>query len=141
MSQRRKLGNVYAIPLPNGKFAYGREYRDAGFAISKFQSDEIVKNPDFSEIDFFVAVYNRVLTCGEWPKVGNYPFEDEEEAWIPPTYIEDQIKPGNYEIYHKGLIRKATKAECIGLEVCAVWDSNHVIDRLMGNDIWTKICK
>ncbi len=140
MSQRRKLGNVYAIPLPNGEYAYGREHKEC-LAISKFRSKEIISNPDFSEIDFFVAVYYDVLTCGDWPKVCNYPFKDDEDIWGPPTYIRDPIKPDNYEIYYKGEIRKATKQKCIGLERCAVWDSNHVIDRLMGNDIWTDICK
>lgn len=141
MKQIRKLGNVYAIPLPDGKYAYGRQYKDPCIGISKFISNKIIKKPDFSEIDFFVGVYNDVLTSGIWPKVCNYPFESEEEAWGPPMYIQDQLNPENYEIYYKGLIRKASKTECIGLERCAVWDSNHIIDRIMGNERWTEICK
>ena len=62
MSQRRKIGNVYAIPLPDGRYAYGRQYKEPMLGISKFKSDEIVKNPDFSEIDFIVGVYQDVLT-------------------------------------------------------------------------------
>lgn len=141
MKQRRKLGNIYAIPLPNGEYAYGRQYKDSMLAISKFRSNEINNNPDFSEIDFIVCVYNDVLTCGDWPKVCNYPFDDEEDAWGPPMYIQDQIKPENFEIYYKGEIRKVSKNECLGLERCSVWDSNHIIDRIMGNEVWTDICK
>lgn len=140
MGQRRKLGNVYAIPLPNGEYAYGREGKES-LAISKFRSKEISSNPDFSEIDFFVSVYNDVLTCGKWPKVCNYPYENEDDAWEPPRYIQDVLKPENFEIYYKGEIRKATKQECLGLERCAVWDAHHVIDRLMGIDKWTNICR
>lgn len=141
MGQRRKLGNIYAIPLPNGEYAYGREYKESSLAISKFRSNEIINNPNFSEIEFFVGVYNDILTCGKWPKVCNYPFENENDAWRPPTYIYDQVNPENYEIYYKGEIRKASKTECLGLERCAIWDSNHVIDRIMGIETWTDICK
>lgn len=141
MSQRRKIRNVYAIPLPDGRYAYGRQYKEPMLGISKFKSDEIVKNPDFSEIDFIVGVYQDVLTCGDWPIVCNYPFENEEEAWGVPTYIQDMLKPDRFEIYYKGKIRKTTKKECIGLERCAVWDSNHIIDRIMGIDTWNDICK
>lgn len=59
--QRRKLGNVYAIPLPNGEFAYCRQYEAPVIGISKFRSKEVVSNPDFSEIDFYVGVYNDVF--------------------------------------------------------------------------------
>lgn len=31
--KRVKLGDVYAIPLPNGMYAFGRVMRDAGIAI------------------------------------------------------------------------------------------------------------
>ena len=140
MKQRIKLGNVYAIPLPNGEVAYARQYRER-LAISKFRSKEIVPNPSFSKIDFFVGVYNDVLTCGKWPIVCNYLFLSEDEAWTPPIYIQDVLNPETFEIYYKGEIRKASKKECIGLERCAIWDENHVIDRLMGLDTWTEICK
>ncbi|WP_018759968.1 hypothetical protein [Paenibacillus terrigena] len=33
--RRIKLGDVYAIPLPDGKFAYGRRFKDAAIAIYK----------------------------------------------------------------------------------------------------------
>lgn len=141
MGQPQKLGNVYAIPLPNGKYAYGRQYKEFQLAISKFKSNEIIKNPDFSDLDFIVGVYRDVLTCSDWPKVCNYPFNNEEEAWGLPTYIHDPINPENYEIYYKGEIKKATKKDCIGLERCAAWDSNHIIDRNMGIENWTDICK
>lgn len=140
--QRRKLGNIYAIPLPNGTFAFGREYT-SGLAIAKGRYNNIKNIPDFSDknIDFFVSVYYNYLTDGEWPKVGNIPFEECENSWGPPTYIEDKMKPGHYQIYYNDEIKEATKEECIGLEVTAAWSRCHVVDRLMGNDKWTEICK
>ena len=138
--QREKLGNIYAIPLPDKTFAFGRLYKER-LAIAKERSDNISAFPDFKNIDFFVGVYKDVLTDGEWPIVGNMPFKDGEDIWSPKTYIQDQMHPERYEIYEKGKIRKSTHEECIGLEETAVWDRNHVVDRLMGIDTWTKICE
>lgn len=138
--QKQRLGNIYAIPLPDGTYAFGREYKER-LAIAKGRKKDISDIPDFSEIDFFVGVYNDVLTDGEWPIVGNIPFKEDEDIWTPATYIEDQLKPGNYSIYYKGEMRKATKEECLDMEVTAVWDRWHVEERLMGIDTWTQICK
>jgi len=45
MSQKRKkkirLGDVYAIPLPNGKFAFGRIFKDACLGIYKYIGNSI----------------------------------------------------------------------------------------------------
>ena len=46
---------------------------------------------------------------------------------------------GEYSIYYaNGDIVPSTYEECKNLEVCAVWELSHVIDRLMGDDKWQK---
>lgn len=56
----------------------------------------------------------------------------ESEVTSPPTYIRDCIS-GEYSIYYaNGDIVPSTYEECKNLEVCAVWELSHVIDRLMG---------
>lgn len=139
--QQQKLGNIYAIPLPDNTFAFGRQYKEFSLAIYKERSKNKDDIPQNKEIDFFVGVYRDLLTDGEWPKVDNIPFDNEDDVWPPKTFIKDQLKPDNYEIYYKGEIVKATKKECLGLEVTAAWDRQHVVDRLMGNDTWTEICE
>ncbi len=136
--QRRILGGIYAIPLPDKTFAFGRLYYEQ-LAIFKGRSTDMNNIPDF-EIDFFVGVFNEFLTDGEWPRVGKIPFTEDESIWTPPQFIEEIGRPGNYSIYYKGEMRKATKKECLGLEQCSVWGRNHVVDRLMGDNSWTKIC-
>lgn len=138
--QRRKLGNIYAIPLPDGTYAFGRLHKGVVVAIAKEKSLNMNDIPDFRNIDFFVSVYNDVLTDGEWPKVGYMPFSEGEDIIGPKTYIYDNVAD-RYEIYYDGVITIVPKEECLGLEVTAVWDRHHVVDRLMGNDKWTKICK
>lgn len=46
---------------------------------------------DYSEVPFveqyfrFIGVYKDLLTDGVWKVVGNRKFENEEDAWAPPS--------------------------------------------------------
>lgn len=135
--QRQKLGNVYAIPLPNGQFAFGRQFQEGAIAVYKHIGINIDDLPDNEDYQFIVGVYQKVLTCCKWPKVDYRPFEKEEDSWSPPEYIWDPFT-GKYEMYYKGKRTPCTKAECKGLEPAAVWDDQHIIDRIMGIDKWQK---
>lgn len=136
--RRLKLGDIYEIPLPNGKNAYGRLYKEYTLAIYDILCDTIDELPEESKYKFFVGVYKDVLQDGVWPVVGNRKFESEEEAWPPPMVVIDAItKIGS--MYYKGEINPCSYEECKDLEVVAVWDRHHVVDWLMGNDIWEKL--
>lgn len=90
--KRIKLGDIYAIPLPNAKFAFGRTLKDASIAIYNVISDTIEEIPQEEEYQFIVGVYDDVLKSGDWPIVENRPFPDEEEAWphLPVSLIRYQ---------------------------------------------------
>ena len=126
-----KVGDVFQINLPNGKYAYGRIYDDAAVGFYKEITDEPLKPPIGSrDFAFIVGFNDKVITSGECPIVGYDGFSKSESAWPPPTFIKDPIS-GKYSIYHKGKIRKASEEECDGLEETAVWHLSHVIERLM----------
>mgnify|MGYP000309168996 FL=1 len=135
--KRLRLGDIYEIPLPNGKNAYGRLYREYTLAIYKKRCTSIEELPNTEDYDFFVGVYKDLLQDGEWKIVGNRKFITEEDAWAPPQCVVDAItKTGS--LYYKGEIKPCTYEECKDLEVVAAWDRQHVIDRLMGNADWMK---
>ena len=130
--KRLRLGDIYEIPLPNGKNAYGRLYREYTLAIYKKRCTSIEELPNTEDYDFFVGVYKDLLQDGEWKIVGNRKFITEEDAWAPPQCVVDAItKTGS--LYYKGEIKPCTYEECKDLEVVAAWDRHHIIDRLMGN--------
>jgi hypothetical protein len=54
----------------------------------------------------------------------------DESPWPPPYFVQDIIS-GEYQIYHKGLLRPAEPGEAEGLEEAAVYDANHIIDRIL----------
>lgn len=128
---RPKVGDIFQVPLPDGRFAYGKVFRDASVGIYRKIFDKPTEPPIRSRFAFIVGLYDDILKSGVWPIVGHEPFASEEGSWPPPNYIKDIIS-GEYSIYHKGEIRPSTKAECRGLEEAAVWDIHHVVDRIMG---------
>ena len=125
------MGDVFEIPLPNGKFAYGRVYDDAGVGIYS-QVSEKPDNPPIGSREFMfnVGMYEDILKTGEWKIVGSDPFLDGESEFPPPSYIKDVIS-GEFSIYHRGEITDSSEEECRGLEETAVWDSHHIIERIM----------
>lgn len=127
---RPKVGDIFQIPLPDGRFAYGKVFWDASVGIYRKVFDEPTEPPIRSRFAFIVGLYDDILKSGVWPIVGHEPFASEEDTWPPPNYIKDIIS-GEYSIYHKGEIRPSTKEECRGLEEAAVWDAHHVIDRIV----------
>ena len=80
---------------------------------------------------FFLGIYNQVITQGDWLKVGKMPIREDCKI-LPNQFIQDDFNPNNIEMYitETGEIVPSTREECMGLERCAVWDSNHVQDRI-----------
>ena len=82
-------------------------------------------------------LYKDLLQDGEWKIVATRKFISEEDAWAPPKCVIDAIT-GIGSLYYKGMITTCSYEECKDLEIAAVWDRHHLIDRLMGNDVWEK---
>lgn len=136
--RRIKLGDIYEIPLPDGKKAYGRLYKECTLAIYKGRYNDVSELSQKEEYESYIAVYKELLQDREWPIVANRNFASEEDAWPPPKVMVDAItKKGS--LYYKGVISSCMYEECKDLEVVAVWDRQHVVDRLMGIDTWEKL--
>lgn len=135
--QRIRVGNVYEIGLPNGKKAYGRLFEDGTLGIYDKICDDVSELPEDENYKFFVGVYRDLLTDGEWPVVAYRKFASEEEAWPPPRCVVDAITYVG-SIYYKGEIHPCSYEECKDLEIVAAWDRHHLVDRLMGDDVWEK---
>ncbi|HNX60000.1 MAG TPA: Imm26 family immunity protein [Spirochaetota bacterium] len=135
MGKRIKLGDIHAIPLPDGRYAFCRVFKDGCIAVYAHISHSVDDLPGEEEYQFVVGVYADVLKSGLWKVVGNRPFQDSEEQWPPPMCIVDSIS-GEYSIYHMGEIRKSNRDDCDGLEIAAVWEAEHIVARIMGDTTW-----
>jgi hypothetical protein len=127
--RRPKTGDVIQVSLPDGTYAYGRVMR-GGVGFYRLRTDEPSRPPIGSrDYEFVVGVYDDALR--QWPVVGHDPPRDGEDVWAPPSYIENIRALGTFQIYHKGVLRPASKDEVRGLDAQGVYDHNHVIDRLV----------
>ncbi|MGL5095390.1 MAG: hypothetical protein ACRDD1_07370 [Planctomycetia bacterium] len=128
--QRRSVGAVLKAPLGDGWHAYAWTLPEADFAFfdlrasSDLPATEVVRLP----VAFRVAVHKSAWTDGRWLRVGKA--EPPPETLAPaPKFVRDALN-GRLSIYLHGVIRPAAREECVGLECCAVWEPEHVEDRL-----------
>ena len=80
---------------------------------------------------FYVGVYDDIVIDGYWVKIGNLPIRSEFQT-VPMQFIQHPHEKIEFELYNPntGEIVNAKKEDCIGLECCAVWDKEHVEQRL-----------
>jgi hypothetical protein len=128
--QKTKVGAFVKIPLGDGTHSYGRILTTPLFAFYdvKTNQDLAVADIQSKPILFKVWIMRRAVASGRWEIIGFAPLEDElrEE---PRSFKQDTIN-GKITIYHHGKETAATREECEGLECAAVWDAEHVEDRL-----------
>ncbi len=130
---RRKAapGDVCALDLGDGRFAYGRVLRDASIAIYR----TILTTPSAPPVGerpfaFTVGIYDDLPGSEQCPVVGHDPFGSENESWPPPAKIVDPIS-GRVRIYYRGQISEAPDGtDSAHLEKAAVWDLQHLLDRI-----------
>jgi hypothetical protein len=128
--QRHTVGALLCVPLDDRWHAYAWTLPEVDFAFFDLRADsevaieEIVAHP----IAFRVGVHKSAWTTGRWLRVGKA--EPPADVLAPvPTFIEDPIS-GKFSIYLLGKMRPAKREECVGFERCAVWEPEHVEDRL-----------
>ncbi len=129
--QKRVVGDVVRIDLGDGTHTYARVLGDAAFAFYDRRVKEELPTARIigSSILFQIPVMHYAVKKGLWAVVGNEPL-DESLMNPPPFFMQDAFNKEVFSIYERGQIRPATKAECTGLERAAVWDPEHVVDRI-----------
>ena len=134
---RRKSGQIVRINLHDDSFVYARVLNEPLVAFyGKIYRKEI---EDFSELEavpivFTLMVMNHAVTKGRWPVVAKAPLPSQLE--VAPRFCKQDARTGALTIYHEvselapHYERPAKVGECDGLEVAAVWEPEHVEDRL-----------
>jgi hypothetical protein len=88
--------------------------------------DEITSRP----VLFTLAAHKDLVAPGQWEVVGRRALE---ETLGPPAAqrMIDVLDPEHYQLIDdEGNIREATREEVEGLEPAAVWEPEHIADRL-----------
>lgn len=135
MSKRqvRTLGSIVQIDLNDGYYSYAQILKE-GLAFFEFRSKGELKDMNLlveKPVLFIISVFRDVISKGKWLKVGKLPLKEGLKT-LPFQFIQDSIDPKNFELYNPntGEITPSTREEVKGLECAAVWEAEHVEDRL-----------
>jgi hypothetical protein len=119
------LGDIVAIPLPNGQFAHGRIHRNA-IGIYEGLSDELGSVEDFLEIKpkrffYYMSMPGSGRYQKNWRFIGHVPFAPDADTEAPPMHARDDFGLSGTRIYHKGSFRRATEDEVRGLQIYKIY--------------------
>jgi len=129
---KRIVGDLIRIRLGDGSFSFGQLLEDplVGFYNINSNSEDIdIKNIVEADFLFKVWVMNYTIEDGIWEVIGHQSLSEEllEEAKF---YKVDPISKAFSIYWGNGNEIKATPTECVNLERAAVWESNHIENRL-----------
>jgi len=148
-TQRDKIGALFAIDLGNGQFAFGRRVSKAESVFYDYVTNEIspntIKKAYESKIAFRTSAYKYAITSGRWEIVDSKEPLPPDLAKPKKYFIQDSIT-GSFSIYFDGDISPCTASDIEGLECCAVWEPEHIEDRLRDHfagrpNIWVESLK
>lgn len=121
------LGDVVAVPLPVGGYAFMRVLKDSAFEVFKCHSPTVMSVDELAQVpvSHHQVGTDEAIRKGEWPIIGNLPVSSEAEAWGPPfatCYVAERNwwTMGAPRISHRGQERFADLSEVVGLEVLSV---------------------
>ncbi len=139
MKPRKKVvppaGSLVRIPLGASENAFARvlaqsqiaayDYRDTGD-----QEPVDVAAVISAPVLFKITVMKSAFDSGRWPVVDQQALEPELASPVE-YYMKDKLN-GKFSVYRgsDGNTRPSTFEECEHLEAAAVWDPEHVEDRL-----------
>jgi len=133
MARKGKPGDIVRIGLGDGRHTYGQLLTDPYVAV--YDCPTTGEDPDTAEVVgkpilFIVSVYDQAIGRRGWPVVGQAPPGSPDIA-VPDQFMQDVANPANLRIIDvNGNVRPATYDECAGLERCAVWEAEHVAERI-----------
>lgn len=132
---RRKVGDIVRVDLGSGRHAYAQVAYEPLiiFFEGTFDEEMAVERIPSLPVAFRLWVSNHAITKGTWQVIGSGPLLP-ENAEEPFFYKQDAIS-GRLSLYHSAFAatdyeRPASLEECQLLECAAVWEPEHVVDRL-----------
>lgn len=129
-----KEGALLKVEFKEAHFAFARVLQHSQMAFYNYQvsSAEVVNLNAVYEapIAFIVPVYDYVKKSGRWPAIDIRPLE--------PSLLEQRLyfmkdsNTGEYSLYESdtGKISPSSPEACRGLERAAVWEAEHIENRL-----------
>jgi hypothetical protein len=129
--KKHNPGTFVRIRLQDGSYGYGRLLEFPFIAFYDYRSTEPVSDLDAlaaKPVAFTIAVHKSAVDT--WEVIGQKPPEPNLKP--PMRFMQTIGDPADCQIFDsEGNERPAKPEECVGLERVAVWEPNHVEDRLL----------
>lgn len=127
---KRKLGDIVRIKLEDGSISFGRVLEEPLMAFYDLKANNTIEVDDVlsKPILFKIWVMNSAIESGRWEVIGNSPLENQLTA--PQRFFKQSPLNKKFSIYFNGDETPASLEDCEVLERAAVWDPEHVEDRL-----------
>lgn len=140
---RRRIGNFYTIPLPDGRFAYCQyvcrveSYGDVVRVFNRFTSERLSSPQELENADLlFPPVFAALLAAvrgKRWESIGNAPVRG---FVLPKFRFTMGTKPGTYDdwrIWDEKKTRRIGKlpVEMRSYELKCVWGCDALAERIV----------
>lgn len=132
--QHITIGSIVEIDIEGQYYVYAQIARNKQCVFWDFRTKSRLN--DLSQLNgkpvlFIVDVYNYVISRGFWQIIGKMPLE-ERLSILPNQFIYHRNENPEFELYNPndGTISPSSMDECRYLERAAVWDKNHIEDRI-----------
>ena len=130
--QPLKEGNFIQIKINDSYYCFGRVLKEPLIAFYDLKSDKLYDINEISSLPilFKVPVMNHAIKSGKWKVIGYSELEASLKK--PVRFFTKDPLTGRYFIYTDADSKQipATQKECEGLERAAVWDPEHIEERL-----------
>lgn len=136
MTKNKHTGSIFKISFGDGTYGFGRILDNSTVA---FYDLKVSKIPDLediiqSDVIFKIWVMSYAFTNKTWKKkwtiIGKIPLEDKLKEDI--TFCKQDFISKKYYLYFgNGIEEETTCEECAKYEIAAVWDPEHIEDRLL----------
>jgi len=130
--QRRTPGAIVKVPLEEGWHSYAQllEEPEIAFFDVRTQANLSIKDIISQRVLFRLWVMKYAVSSKRWMKVGKAPISQVLKQPVPRYKVELGY-PGQFLLYYPdGFEQTAVYEDCLGLECAAVWDPDHVEERL-----------
>ncbi|WP_072022273.1 Imm26 family immunity protein [Zavarzinella formosa] len=130
--QRWTRGAVVVIPLGDGFHAYGQmlDTPEYAFFDSRTTDEWPAEKAAARPVLFRLWVMGHAHSKGRWAKIGDAPVSAALQSPVR-RFNQDALRPQDIRLTYDGCDGPlGTLADCEGLECAAVWDPEHVEDRL-----------
>lgn len=120
------------VRLDNGLFAYGQMLNEPEYAFFDIRDSGAAEATLVAKqsVIFRLWVMRNAHGSGRWEKIGNALLQAPLESPVL-RFNQDSLNPTKIRLGEDGVAgRLVTPEECEQYECAAVWDANHVEDRL-----------